>query len=935
MDGPPIWQQYQRLKRQHPGAILLFRIGDFYETFDEDAETLARELEIVLTSRELGRGRRHPLAGIPHHALDAHLARLVARGHRVAICEQLTDPATARGLVERGVVRVVTPGTVVDPGLLDAKANNYLAGLVLAPDGAGIAHLDVTTGEFACCQIDPDPLRARRRDDGAASELLRRVVHELERLGPAELIVPAADPRAGPPTDLPAEIGSRFRVTPFEAWRFSDDLAREKLRAHYRTGTLEAFGCADRPLAAAAAGAVLQYLGEAMPGALGHLAPLRTYDLGGFMALDPATRRSLELTSGIRSGTLQGSLLGVLDRTRTAMGGRALRAWLTRPLIDRAAIEARLDAVGGLHGSGFVRARLGSRLGRVVDLERLLGRVVQRTALPRELQALRESLSVLPTLRDDLAELIASPLEATATPEPDRLAPLIGEAPPDGGTTPAERTALRALRDEIGDHAALAEAISQALVPNPPAALGEGGLIRRGHSPELDDLNDKSRAARDWMATLEARERERTGLRGLRVGYNRVFGYYLEVSQAALRLPPTPELRGQVNGRPPDTVQEALESCLGYARRQTLVGAERYATQELKEKEQLVLEAQERIAEVETRLFRELCARIAEERLTLLATAGALARLDVFLALADVAAANRYVRPRIAEDGIIEIVAGRHPVVELGELEAGFVPNDTRLARGAEQVLIVTGPNMAGKSTYLRQVGLMVLMAQIGSFVPADEATIGLVDRVFTRVGAQDDIATGQSTFMVEMAETAAILNHATGRSLLILDEIGRGTSTFDGMAIARAIVEHVHDHPRLGCRTLFATHYHELTELARTLPRVRNARVEVLEEGDRVVFLHRVVPGGADRSYGIHVAGLAGIPASVVQRARELLRELERGGRRRPGRAGPPAGSRGLFDAPRDPLLDELAGLDTDGLTPLQALNRLCELRDRARRSP
>jgi DNA mismatch repair protein MutS len=908
--GPPIWQQYQRLKRQHPGALLLFRIGDFYETFDQDAEILARELEIVLTSRELGRGRRHPLAGVPHQALESHLARLVARGHRVAICEQLTDPATARGLVERAVVRVVTPGTVVEPGLLDARSNNYLAGLVLAPHGAGIAHLDVTTGEFACCQIGVDAPHGRRHD-GAAADLLRRVVHELERLGPAELIVPAADPRAGTPPELPTEIGARFQVTPFDAWRFADDTAGEKLRRHYQTGTLEPFGCADRPLAAGAAGAVLQYVGEAMPGALANLAPLRTYDPSGFMALDPATRRSLELTCGSRSGNLQGSLLGVLDRTRTPMGGRLLRAWLTRPLIDRPAIEARLDAVAALHGSGFVRARLGSRPSRVADLERLVGRIVQRTAQPRELHALRESLAVLPTLRDDLNELTDDPSRDDGAPAPSTLGDL---------------------RDAIGQHDAVADEIGRALVASPPPTAAEGGLIQTGYSPELDDLNERSRAAREWMATLEARERQRTGLRGLRVGYNKVFGYYLELSQSALRLPPTPELRALANGRPIETVQDALESCLGYARRQTLVGAERYATQELKEKEELVLEAQERIAELEGRLFRELCSRVADEREALLATASALARLDVFLALADVAAANRYVRPRITEDGTIEIVAGRHPVVELGPLESGFVPNDTRLSTQAEQILIVTGPNMAGKSTYLRQVGLIVLMAQIGSFVPADQATIGLVDRVFTRVGAQDDIATGQSTFMVEMAETAAILNHATGRSLLILDEIGRGTSTFDGMAIARAIVEHVHDHPRLGCRTLFATHYHELTELARTLPRVRNARVDVLEEGDRVVFLHRVVPGGADRSYGVHVASLAGIPSSVVQRARELLRDLERRPRRS-ARAEPSA--RGLFDPPRDPLLDELAALDPDALTPLQALNRLYDLRDRARRIP
>jgi DNA mismatch repair protein MutS len=889
--GPPIWQQYQRLKRQHPNSLLLFRLGDFYETFDADAELVARELEIVLTSRELGRGQRHPLAGIPHHSLETHRARLVARGHRVAICEQITDPSAARGLVDRAVVRVVTPGTVVEPALLDARSNNFLAALLLAPAGAGIAHVDVTTGELACCQVEPEAARPRRGDGATPPDVLRRALHELERLGPAELIVPAADTRAGVPPDLPAEIAARFQVTPFDAWRFSEQVGAEKLRGHYRVGSLEAFGCAEKPLAAAAAGALLQYLGETMAGTLDVLARPRTYDVGGFMALDPATRRSLELTAGARSGGLPGSLLGVLDRTRTAMGGRLLRAWLGRPLLDRAEIDRRLDAVAALHATSLVRARLASHLARVADLERLVGRVVQRLALPRELIALRDSLALLPALRTALAEVAS----------------------------------LADLAADIGEHGDVADLIRRALVASPPPTVADGGLFRPGYAAELDDLLASSQGARDWMATLETRERERTGVRALRVGYNKVFGYYLEVSHAALRLPPTPELRRLGAG---ETVQVVLETDLAYSRRQTLVGAERYVTVELKEKEELLLDAQARLAELEARLYRDLCARIAEAREPLLRTAAALARLDVLLALADVAAANRYVRPCVADDETIEILGGRHPVVELAPLESGFVPNDTRLACDAEQVVVVTGPNMAGKSTYLRQVGLIVLMAQIGSFVPADEARIGLVDRVFTRVGAHDDIAAGHSTFMVEMAETAAILNHATRRSLLILDEIGRGTSTFDGLAIARAIVEHVHDHPRLGCRTLFATHYHELTELAKSLARVRNARVEVLEEGDRVVFLHRVVPGGADRSYGVHVAGLAGIPTSVVQRARDLLADLER---RRPARRPRPNG-RGLFDAPREPLLDEIAALEVDGLTPLQALQRLYDLRDRAR---
>jgi DNA mismatch repair protein MutS len=870
-DGPPVWQQYQRFKRQHPDAILLFRMGDFYETFDEDAQLIARELEIALTGREMGKGRRHPLAGIPYHALDGHLARLVARGHRVAICEQTGDPATSRGLVDRAVTRVVTPGTVAEPGLLDAKRNNYLAALALGDGRAGLAHMDVTTGEFRCCAIEPPR--------GRPEELVRLVAQELERIGAAEVLVPTAEPRRGVPPDLPPALAV-FTLTPYDAWRFGPEAAAERLKSHFGVRTLEGFGCADDSLAAGAAGALVQYLAETNAAALGHLDGLRSYGLGEFMALDAATRRNLELTAAGRAGGRQGSLLAVLDRTRTAMGGRMLRRWLAQPLLSRRPLEERLDAVEALVGSGFARARVAGHLAVVADLERLVGRCVATTALPRELLTIRDSLRVVPAIRGELEGL------------------------------------LPALAAELPPTEALADLVERAIVPEPPATLGDGGVIRPGYSPELDALVESTRDARAWMAGLEARERDRTGVRGLRVGYNKVFGYYIEVSSAALRVGET---------------QARLERECGYVRKQTLVGAERYVTQELKQKEELVLEAQERIVALEGSLFRRLLADVAAEREWLLRVAAALARLDTLVALAEVASASRYVRPTLTDDDAIEIVAGRHPVVEQSALDAGFVPNDTRLSCREEQVLIITGPNMAGKSTYLRQVGLLVLMAQIGSFVPAEQATIGLVDRIFTRVGAQDDIATGQSTFMVEMAETANILHHATGRSLVILDEIGRGTSTFDGMAIARAIVEFVHDHPRLGCKTLFATHYHELTELERRLPRVRNLRVEVLEEGERVVFLHRVVPGGADRSYGIHVARLAGIPASVTQRARDLLKDLESGRRRAaPARAnghGP-----GLFDPPRDPLLEELAALQPDGLTPLQALNKLYDLRERAR---
>jgi len=903
-DGPPVWQQYQRFKRQHPGALLLFRMGDFYETFDADAEIVARELDVVLTAREMGKGQRHPLAGIPYHALDGHLARLVNRGYRVAICEQIGDPATSRGLVDRQVVRVVTPGTLAEPHLLEAKANNFVAAVYLEPTGAGLAHLDVSTGEFVCCQIDA--MRAGRRAPEPASELARRAAEELGRIGPAEVLVPTDDPRGGVPDGLPPELRRGFHLTPYERWRFGEDVARERLRGHYGVATLDGFGCGDRPLAVRAAGALLQYVADTTPGALQTLRPLRTAEASRYMVLDPATRRNLELTAGGR-GRSEGSLLGVLDRTRTAMGGRLLRHWLAFPLLERAALEERLDAVASLHGAPSVRARLAGPLAKVGDLERLAARVAQGQATPRELLAVSTGLRQLPALAEALGELGAGGA---------CLAPV---ASAHVGAALAE----------------LAELVARAIVPDPPPSLAAGGVIARGYAPELDELIASTAEAREWMATLEARERERTGLRGLRVGYNRVFGYYLEVSSAALRLPPTPEIAARLDGGPPvATVQEFLERQAGYLRKQTLVGAERYITPELKEKEQLIAEAHERIVALERRLFERLCQQVAAHHAELAETAGRIAYLDVCLSLAEVAAANRYVRPRLDEGDAIEIIGGRHPVVERSALENGFVPNDTRLSTGEEQILVVTGPNMAGKSTYLRQVGLIVLMAQIGSFVPADEAMIGLVDRIFTRVGAQDDIATGQSTFMVEMAETANILHHATRRSLVIFDEIGRGTSTYDGMAIARAIVEHLHDDPRLGCKTLFATHYHELTELARALPRVRNLRVDVLEDGDSVVFLHRVVPGGADRSYGIHVARLAGIPGAVLQRARALLRELESKPRRqRLGQSDSPA--RGLFDGPRDPLVDELAQLDPDGLTPLQALNKLYELRDRARLTP
>ncbi len=917
-DGPPVWQQYSRIKRELPDTILLFRLGDFYETFDDDARIIARELDLVLTSREMGKGRRHPLAGIPYHSLDGYLARLVGRGLRVAICEQTSEPGSGRGLVDRAVTRIVTPGTLAEPHLLEPRSNNFLASLVIEGGTFGLAHVDISTGEFMTCQQTVVESRrgippARRGAIPPHPEALRQVAQELQRLSVAELLVPQDGFASA--ILFPDNLAGGARVTPFEAWRFALDLATARLQQQFEIATLDPLGCADKPLATRAAGALMQYIGTTASDSLRSLHMPRTYDISGFMALDGETRRNLELLAPSRERGKAGSLLGILDRTSTPMGARQLRTWVTSPLIDSVAIETRLDGITALVEADALRTRLGNALKSITDIQRLTIRVVQGRSSPRDVIALGKSLAILPAIVADLER--ASDENASIANHLDAFARDLQPMP---------------------DLVALIEA---AIIPEPPATLAEGGVIAIGHSPALDALMDDTREAREWMASLETREREQTGVRGLRVGYNRVFGYYLEASISALRNPLTVEMQAQVDTETEEitTIQDFLEKKRSYVRKQTLVGAERYLTPELKEKEGQILEAQERIVALETRLFGELCQTIAGCAAELTDRADALAKLDALLSLANVAVTNNYTRPVVTDGGGIVIRGGRHPVVEQAASESGFVPNDVVLNNRVEQVLIVTGPNMAGKSTYLRQVALIVLLAQIGSFVPADHAEIGLVDRIFTRVGAQDDIATGQSTFMVEMTETANILNHATPRSLVILDEIGRGTSTYDGMAIARAIVEHIHDHPRLGCKTIFATHYHELTELENTLERVRNMRVDVVEEGDRVVFLHRVVPGGADRSYGIHVARLAGIPASVTMRARELLRALEsrkRAPRPPPGRIDD-SGIRGLFDppapvAPSDPLLDVIANLDPDQMTPMDALATLARMREQLR---
>jgi DNA mismatch repair protein MutS len=850
----PIRRQYLRVKQRYPEAIVLFRLGDFYETFDEDARLVSQLLEITLTSREMGKGHRIPMAGIPYHALDNYLARLINRGHKVAICEQLSPPG--KGLVERDVVRVVTPGTIVEPGLLEGTANNYLVSVVVDGDRAGLAHVDITTSEFATAQIPLDHL-----------------MPELERLHPSEVLVPRN-------LDLPdlERFGALTRIDEF----WSDlETAQQSLLDHFGVATLEGYGCAHLPLAMRAAGAILRYLQENQKGALGLLTRLSTYSTERYMLLDAQTRRNLELFQSSRQGTVAGSLLSVIDLTRTPMGGRLLKRWLGYPLLDVAQLVERQDAVDRFHGNNIARGQLIGLLHQIGDLERLVNRVRGGHANPKELVALRRSLEVVPQVKAVLAEAGA----------PEWLAAKVQPC--------EEVTAL----------------ISQALADDPPVSLDEGGVIRPGFSADLDQLRGASKDAKQYLANLERQEKERTGIKTLKVGYNRVFGYYIEVSRANMSSVPA-----------------------DYIRKQTLSGVERFFTMELKEYESLVLNAQEKMAELESSIFRQVCHQVGGGGERILATADALAHLDVFCSLAEVAVRHSYCRPKLSDDDVLSITAGRHPIVEIGLGGEHFIPNDTCLSNKDSQLIILTGPNMAGKSTYLRQVAIIVLMAQIGSFVPADSAAIGLVDRIFTRIGAQEDLAAGQSTFMVEMVETANILNNATPRSLIILDEIGRGTSTYDGLSIAHAVAEFIHSHPRLGAKTLFATHYHELVELASFLPRVKNFNVAVTEEKGKVVFLRKVIPGGADKSYGIHVAQLAGLPKSVIHRAQEVLSDLE--GDHHPrvpqGRKGrrPPAPSPeqiSLFGQ-KPPALDELLKLDLNSLSPLEALNKLYELQRKAK---
>ncbi|MBM4404761.1 MAG: DNA mismatch repair protein MutS [Chloroflexi bacterium] len=855
MSITPLRQQYLRIKRQFPDVLLLFRLGDFYETFDDDARVAASALSIALTGREMGKGQRVPMAGIPAHALDNYLGRLLAKGHKVAICEQTTDPEESKGLVEREVVRVVTPGTVVEPNLLEQKANNYLVSVVVEGGLAGVAYVDITTSEFAVTQLP-----------------LEQLATELERLTPAELLLPKG-------TTIP-ELKIEVTRTAREAQDFYLEDATERLLRHFGVTTLEAYGCADLPLAARAAGGILAYLTEMQKTSLAQVTALSTYSASAYMALDPQTRRNLELTQGGRWGAAQHSLLSVLDLTKTAMGGRLLRRWLSQPLLDRRAIEERLDVAQWLVEHATPRAKAIATVGRISDLERLVNRARAGIATPREAVALRRGLELLPELRE-----------------------VFGQEPP---------TAVEGLRARLRPCQEAVDLVKAAIVEEPPAMVADGDVIKPGFNEELDHLREASRNAKSYLANLERQEREKTGIKSLKVGYNRVFGYYIEVSNAN---------RGQV----PES----------YVRKQTLVGGERYITPELKEYESLILNAQERMLEIESALFKQVLRQLAGYGDAILGTAAAVAETDVFAAFAETAARGNYTRPVLTEGDELRIVNGRHPIVERSIPLGEFVPNDTELSGKESQVVILTGPNMGGKSTYLRQVGLIVLLAQMGSFVPADSVRMGIADRVFTRVGLQDDLATGQSTFMVEMVETAHILNNATPRSLIILDEIGRGTSTYDGLSIARAVAEFIHNHPRLGAKTLFATHYHELTELAQVLPRVKNYHVAVSEEGGKVAFLHKIVPGAADRSYGVHVAQLAGMPKPVIARAQEVLTTLEseKAGRPRRMRAeAPQVQVQMRLFAQQSKTLEELRRLDVSGMTPLEAITKLYELQERAK---
>ena len=870
----PMMQHYVATKEEYKDCILFYRLGDFYEMFFDDAVKVSRELELTLTGKDCGLEERAPMCGIPYHAADTYINRLVEKGYKVAICEQMEDPKQAKGIVKREVVRVVTPGTTLDAQGLDESKNNYIMCIVCVGDSFGISLADISTGECMVTELDKE----------------RKLLDEINKFMPAEIICNQAFLVSGVDTeDLRSRLG--ICINPLEDWYFDDDLCRRTLTEHFHTSTIEGLGIADYESGTIAAGALFQYLYETQKSDMAHMTSLTPYVTDRFMLIDSSSRRNLELVETLREKQKRGSLLWVLDKTKTAMGARLLRSYVEQPLIDAEEIEGRLSAVEALCDQAMIRDEIREYLQPVYDLERLISRISYQSANPRDLISFKTSLQMLPFLKQLLHSF------------------------PDG--------MLKELDDELDDLSDLQELIEAAIEDEPPFAMKEGGIIKDGYNETVDKYRNAKKEGKQWLSELEASEREKTGIRTLKVKFNKVFGYYIEVTNS---------FKDQV----PDY----------YTRKQTLTNAERFITPKLKELEDMILGAEDRLYALEYELFCKVRDAVAKEVVRIQRTAHAIAKLDVFASLSFVAGHNQYVRPKLNTKGVIDIKDGRHPVVERMIPNDMFISNDTFLDNQDHRLSIITGPNMAGKSTYMRQTALIVLMAQIGSFVPAREADIGICDRIFTRVGASDDLASGQSTFMVEMTEVANILRNATSRSLLILDEIGRGTSTFDGLAIAWAVIEHVADPKLLGAKTLFATHYHELTELEGKLPGVHNYCIAVKEKGDDIVFLRKIVRGGADKSYGIQVARLAGVPESILKRAKELVEQLSDADITAAVKdlAAAGAGKKSavscddmdmqqmsLFDTVQDDsIIEEIRELDISNLTPMDALNTLYRLQNK-----
>ncbi len=870
VSSTPMMKQYNRLKQEHADCILLFRLGDFYEMFGTDAITAAKILGIALTTRDKNKPNAIPLCGVPYHAVDGYIAKLINQGHKVAVCEQVEDARAAQGLVKREIVRVITPGTLLESNLLNDKQNNYLMAVFPQGNELGLAVLDISTAEFMATQFS----------DKHGEQL----ENELTRLQPKEILLPRELAQSNGLAESIKQL-SNAHINPLEDWIFEHSQAYFLVTQCLHTLNLEGFGCEELKLATSAAGAILHYAQQTQKSAIEHIHRLRVYSLKDYMALDAATQENLELVRSSREGSRKNSLLGVIDHTVTASGSRRLKQWLLHPLLDLADIVARHEAVEEFLTNGLVRRSLRQKLEQIHDLERLISRISLGVANARDMVALAASLIAIPDIKHEID---------------DFSAPLIKQT--------------LAQCDELSDVAA---AINQAIVDNPPLTLKEGGVIKDGHDPQLDKLRHICREGKGWISRLEARERERSGISSLKVRFNKVFGYYIEITKANLKLAPE-----------------------DYICKQTLVNATRFITPELKEYEEQVLGAEDKIHELEFELFCQIRQQVAQNSRRIQQTAQALARLDTLASLAELSARANYVRPNMNRGSAIEIIEGRHPVLEQLSIDKTFVANDTRLDGEENQLLIITGPNMAGKSTYIRQVAQISLLAQMGSFVPAESATLSIVDRIFSRVGAADNLVRGQSTFMVEMSETANIINNATRHSLIILDEIGRGTSTYDGLSIAWAVAEYIHDRKKIGAKTLFATHYHELTDLALTLKGVKNYNIAVREWNDQIIFLYKVLAGSADRSYGIQVARLAGLPEDLIQRAKEILSNLEQ---QELNEAGKPKLSRGskphdekpdrqlnLFLTAQDMILKEIKGLDLSGLTPLEALNKLARWQEK-----